>query len=47
VNKQVIDIDLVLKAINEKIDSLTSQLDIANTRIAVLEKENASLRARL
>ena len=45
--EQVLDIDLVLQAINGKFDSLSKQLNIAIDRIDVLEKENATLRTRL
>jgi len=47
VKEQVLDIDLVLQAINGKFDSLSKQLNIAIDRIDVLENENGSLRSRL
>lgn len=43
----VLDIALVLKSINGKIDELTHQLNAANKRIEFLERENAWLKARL
>ena len=46
-NEQVLDIELVLKAINGKVEGLTKQLHVANEKIAGLEKENTSLRSRL
>jgi len=42
--EQGLDIGLVLKSINGKIDELTKQLDVANRRIEFLEKENAVLK---
>lgn len=45
--EQVLDMELVLQAINGKFDSLSKQLNIAIDRIDVLEKENVSLRSRL
>ncbi|MGB4576892.1 MAG: IS66 family transposase [Paludibacter sp.] len=45
--EQVLDIGLVLKSINGKIDELTKQLDVANRSIEFLEKENAVLKERL
>jgi len=47
VKEQVLDIALVLKSINGKIDGLTQQLDCAREEIVVLKKENAVLKERL
>lgn len=47
VKEPVLDIALVLKSINGKIDELTHQLNAANKRIDFLERENAWLKARL
>jgi len=47
VKEQVLDIGLILKSINGKIDELTKQLNMANRRIEFLEKENAALKERL
>lgn len=45
--EQVLDIALVLKSINGKIDGLTKQLECAHEEIAVLKKENTILKERL
>ena len=45
--EQVLDIVLVLRSINGKIDGLTKQLDSAREEIIVLKKENSALKARL
>ncbi len=45
--EQVIDIALVLKSINGKIDGLTKQLNLAHEEIIVLKKENFMLKERL
>ena len=45
--EQGLDIGLVLKSINGKIDELTKQLDVANRRIEFLEMVNAVLKERL
>ena len=45
--EQVLDIALVLKSINGKIDGLTNQLKSAHEEIVVLKKENSVLKERL
>lgn len=45
--EQVSDISIVLKTINERIDSLTSQLDTALAENVLLKAENVNLRLRL
>ena len=45
--EQVIDIALVLKSINGKIDGLTKQLNSAHEEIVVLKKENLVLKEQL
>ena len=45
--EQVLDIALVLKSINGKIDGLTKQLNSAHQEIVVLKKENSVLKERL
>ena len=45
--EQVIDIALVLKCINGKIDGLTKQLKSAQEEIVILKKENRVLKERL
>ena len=45
--EQIIDIGLVLKTINGKIDSLTKQLEIVTNENIELKKENAVLKDRL
>jgi len=47
VKEQVLDIALVLKSINGKIDGLTKQLNSAHQEIVVLKKENSVLKERL
>ena len=47
VKEQVLDIALVLKSINGKIDGLTKQLNSAHEEIVVLKKENTVLKERL
>jgi len=39
VKEQVLDIDLVLKSINGKIDELTQQLDAVTKEILLLKKK--------
>lgn len=46
-NEQVLDIALVLKSINGKIDGLSKQLESAQEEIVVLKKENGVLKDRL
>ena len=45
--EQVLDISIVLQAINGRIDSLTNQLDTALAEIVVLKDENVNLKSRL
>lgn len=45
--EQILDIALVLKSINGRIDGLTKQLDCAREEIIVLKKENTVLKERL
>jgi transposase/regulator of replication initiation timing len=47
VKEQVLDIALVLKSINGKIDGLSKQLESAQEEIVVLNKENGVLKDRL
>jgi len=47
VKERVLDIALVLKSINGKIDGLTKQLDAAHNKIDVLKKGNMVLKERL
>jgi len=47
VKEQVLDIALVLKSINGKIDGLSKQLESAHEEIVVLKKENGFLKERL
>jgi len=47
VKEQVLDIALVLKSINGKIDGLSKQLESAQEEIVVLKKENGVLKDRL
>jgi len=47
VKEQVLDIALVLKSINGKIDGLTKQLNSAHKEIVVLKKENLVLKEQL
>ena len=45
--EQIIDIALVLKSINGKIDGLSKLLESAHKEIVILKKENAVLKDRL
>ena len=45
--EQVLDIALVLKSINGKIDGLTKQLNSAHQEIVIIKKENSVLKERL
>jgi len=47
VKEQVLDIALVLKSINGKIDGLTKQLNSAHQEIVIIKKENSVLKERL
>lgn len=45
--EQVLDIGLVLKVINRKIDNLTKQLDTVTKQLDIVTKENVTLKVRL